>query len=123
MRHYRFTTDELPYANDGNLPLHIDPKLAWALGHPEHFPIELNTADEQLLLRVPGLGPLSIRRILRLRRDHRFDDLSQLTLLGGQTARARDFVTLGGHFFGRDQAARERHYTTRRPIVEQLMLW
>ena len=123
LRHYGFATDELPYDNTGDLPLHLDPKLAWALAHPERFPVELNTADQELLLRVPGLGPLSIRRILRLRREHRFRDPAHLRGLGGALNRARYFITLDGHFFGRDQAALARHYAPRGPIAEQLTLW
>jgi predicted DNA-binding helix-hairpin-helix protein len=123
LRHYGFTTEELPYDLGGDLPLHLDPKLAWALAHPERFPIELNTADQETLLRVPGLGPLSVRRILRLRREHRFRDPAHLKGLGGALARARDFIMLDGHFFGRDQAALARHYAPRGPLVEQLTLW
>jgi predicted DNA-binding helix-hairpin-helix protein len=123
LRHYGFTPPELPYDIAGDLPLHVDPKLAWALAHPEHFPIELNTADQEALLRVPGLGPVSIRRIVRLRREHRFRDPAHLKGLGGAAGRARDFVTLDGRFFGRDAAARERYYAPRGPVVEQLALW
>ncbi|MEO7909002.1 MAG: helix-hairpin-helix domain-containing protein, partial [Roseiflexaceae bacterium] len=123
LRHYGFAPPELPYDAAGDLPLHIDPKLAWALAHPERFPIELNTADQELLLRVPGLGPISIRRIIRLRREGRFRDPTQLKGLGGATARAQDFVTFSGRFFGRDLAARLRHYAPRGPLAEQLTLW
>jgi predicted DNA-binding helix-hairpin-helix protein len=123
LRHYGFATTELPYDARGDLPLHLDPKLAWALAHPERFPIELNSAGQEDLLRVPGLGPVSIRRILRLRRDHRFRDPAQLKGLGGAAARAQDFVTLDGRFFGRDEAARARHYAPKGPLVEQLTLW
>lgn len=123
LRHYGFATDEMPYNAQGNLPLHIDPKLAWALQHTDRFPIELNTADETQLLRVPGLGPISIRRILRLRREYRFRDPAQLKGLGGALNRARDFITLDGKFFGRDADARLRHYAKPKPIVEQLTLW
>jgi predicted DNA-binding helix-hairpin-helix protein len=123
LRHYGFTPPELPYDAAGDLPLHVDPKLAWALAHPERFPIELNTADQEMLLRVPGLGPLSIRRIVRLRREYRFRDPAHLKALGGAAARARDFITLDGHFFGRDAAALARHYAPRGPVVEQLTLW
>jgi predicted DNA-binding helix-hairpin-helix protein len=123
LRHYGFAPPELPYDPAGDLPLHIDPKLAWALAHPERFPIELNTADQEMLLRVPGLGPLSIRRIIRLRREGRFRDPAQLKGLGGAASRARDFVTFDGRFYGRDPAARMRHYAPRGPLVEQLTLW
>ncbi|MBK9713783.1 MAG: helix-hairpin-helix domain-containing protein [Kouleothrix sp.] len=123
LRNYGFSTTELPYDAAGDLPLHVDPKLAWALAHPERFPVELNTADQELLMRVPGLGPLSVRRILRLRRDHHFRDPSQLKGLGGAAQRARDFVTLEGRFFGRDETARARHYAPKGPLAEQLTLW
>ncbi len=112
-----------PYSQEGDLPLHLDPKLAWALAHPERFPIELNTADQELLLRVPGLGPLSVRRILRLRSAHRFRDPEHLKGIGGALSRARDFITLDGRFFGRNQALLLQHYAPRGPIVEQLTLW
>ncbi|HWQ13242.1 MAG TPA: helix-hairpin-helix domain-containing protein [Roseiflexaceae bacterium] len=123
LRHYGFAQAELPYGTDDNLPLHQDPKLAWALAHPERFPVEINSAGQEDLLRVPGLGPLSVRRILRLRRDGRFRDPAQLAALGAAAARARDFVTLDGRFFGRDAGARARHYAARAPIAEQLTLW
>ncbi|MEN9937036.1 MAG: hypothetical protein RLZZ387_3615 [Chloroflexota bacterium] len=123
LRHYGFGQGELPYDPGDNLPLHLDPKLAWALANPARFPVELNSADPETLLRVPGLGPLSVRRILRMRREGRFRDPSQLSALGTAAARARDFITLDGRFFGRDAAARERHYARRGPIAEQLTLW
>lgn len=122
-RFYDFRPDELPYDGQGDLPLHIDPKLAWALAHPESFPVELNYADETLLLRVPGLGPVSVRRILRLRREYRFREPEQLKILGGAASRARDFVTLDGRFFGRAAPALQHHYARRMPIAEQLTLW
>lgn len=123
VRRYGFDQHELPYDATGNLPLHIDPKLAWALVHPERFPVELNSADRDELLRVPGLGPVSVARILRLRREGRFRDLAHLAVLGGALARARDFVTLDGRFFGRNERDRLRYYDRRSPIAEQLTLW
>jgi predicted DNA-binding helix-hairpin-helix protein len=123
LRFYDFAPAELPFDPRGDLPLHLDPKLAWALAHPEQFPVELNTADETLLLRVPGLGPVSVRRILRLRREHRFREPGQLAMLGNAAARARDFVTLDGQFFGRGPVALAQHYARRAPIAEQLTLW
>jgi predicted DNA-binding helix-hairpin-helix protein len=124
LRQYGFYTAELPFDVTGNLPLHLDPKLAWALTHPNRFPVELNTAAPETLLRVPGLGPISVRRILRLRRLHPFSDPAHLASLGTQAGRARDFVTLDGRFFGRDPVALVRHYTQRGPaVVEQLTLW
>ncbi|NTU79677.1 MAG: radical SAM protein [Chloroflexales bacterium] len=122
LRQYGFAHAELPFADEGDLPLHLDPKLAWALAHHERFPVELNTAGPEELLRVPGIGPTSVQRILRLRRIHPFRDLSHLQSLGTQAAKARDFVTLEGRFFGRPRAELDRAYAPR-PIVEQLPLF
>ena len=57
LREYAFEPEELVFAKNGNLPLSRDPKLSWALAHPERFPVEAATADRGTLLRVPGLGP------------------------------------------------------------------
>jgi putative DNA modification/repair radical SAM protein len=82
IRFYGFRVEELTAPGGGNLDLMIDPKLAWALRHRESFPIDLNRASREMLLRVPGLGTRSVDRILRLRRWHklRFEDLSRLRL-------------------------------------------
>lgn len=122
LRQYGFGHAELPYDGAGDLPLHLDPKLAWALAHPERFPIELNSAAPEQLLRIPGLGPLSVQRILRLRRIHPFRELEHLRSLGTQAGKARDFVTLDGRFFGRPRAELERIYAPR-PVAEQLPLF
>lgn len=122
LRQYGFGDGELPFDDAGDLPLHLDPKLAWALANPAWFPIELNTAAPDQLLRVPGLGPLSVARILRLRRINPFRELRHLTSLSSQAARARDFVTLDGRFFGRPAAELARLYAPR-PVVDQLALF
>jgi predicted DNA-binding helix-hairpin-helix protein len=122
LRQYGFGTGELPFNSSGDLPMHLDPKLAWALAHPERFPVELNNAAPEQLLRIPGIGPVSVARILRLRCIHPFRDLEHLRSLGTQAAKARDFVTLDGRFFGRSRAELERLYAPR-PIVEQLPLF
>jgi predicted DNA-binding helix-hairpin-helix protein len=122
LRQYGFHQAEMPYDGEGDLPLHVDPKLAWALAHPERFPVELNSAGPEQLLRVPGIGPVSVERILRLRRLHTFCALDHLKALGPQASKARDFVTLDGRFFGRPRAALERAYAPR-PVAEQLTLW
>ena len=67
LRDYAFDPGELVYSRDGNLPLAKDPKLSWALAHPERFPVEASTADREALLRVPGLGPRTVDRILAVR--------------------------------------------------------
>lgn len=119
LRQYGFHQAELPYSAAGDLPLHLDPKLAWAVAHPERFPVELNSATPEQLLRVPGIGPVSVQRILRLRRIHPFREPAHLKSLGPQAGKAADFVTLDGRFYGRSRAALERHYAPR-PVAEQL---
>jgi predicted DNA-binding helix-hairpin-helix protein len=92
MRFYGFTVDDV--TEEANLPLDMDPKLAWALRHREFFPVDVNTASRPALLRVPGFGVRNVERILRVRRYRRItlDDLQKLRVPIG---RARFFVTTG----------------------------
>jgi putative DNA modification/repair radical SAM protein len=82
LRFYGFTQAEMPVGTDGNLPLEIDPKLAWALAHRALFPVDVNRAPKEMLLRVPGFGVKSVGRIIRARRHRRLrlDDLARLRL-------------------------------------------
>ncbi len=68
MRKYHFQADEIPFDQNNNLPLHADPKAIWAQQHPEYFPLNPNTASKYQLLRVPGLGPVTVNRILAARK-------------------------------------------------------
>ena len=68
MRFYGFSTDEIAAGPDGNLALDKDPKLAWALGASELFPVDVNRASKAALLRVPGFGVRNVTRILQIRR-------------------------------------------------------
>ena len=67
IRKYRFDAAEIPLDEDGNLSLTMDPKEHWARLHPESFPVAVNTANRLALLRVPGLGQITVDRILKLR--------------------------------------------------------
>ncbi|MFL6529346.1 MAG: putative DNA modification/repair radical SAM protein [Chthoniobacterales bacterium] len=80
MRFYRFKVEELTTTTAPNLDLSLDPKLAWALRNRQVFPVDLNKASREMLLRVPGLGTKSVERILKVRRWHklRVDDLPRL---------------------------------------------
>ena len=81
MRFYGFTPPEIGEATSGGmLDLAIDPKLAWALNRREQFPVNVNTADRERLLRVPGLGVKSVNRILSVRRWRtlRLEDIGRL---------------------------------------------
>jgi predicted DNA-binding helix-hairpin-helix protein len=96
LRHYGFAADEVVYGTNGNLPLGQDPKIAWALAHPERFPVEVGTATREELLRVPGIGPLTAGRIVSQRGDTVFRTLTDLRRLGVVTTRAAGFLTLRG---------------------------
>jgi predicted DNA-binding helix-hairpin-helix protein len=96
LRTYGFTPDEIAYDQDGQLPLALDPKAAWALAHPERFPVEIRSAAAEELLRVPGIGPASARRIVMTRASTSPRGLRDLRQLGVVTSRAAGFLTLGG---------------------------
>lgn len=96
-RQYGFAPDELVFDSDGNLCTDVDPKMAWARAHPEHFPVEVNRASRERLLRVPGVGPRSTRRILRARRQGRLRDIRDLRRMGAVASRAAPFILLDGH--------------------------
>ena len=83
MRFYGFAHQEIVLpGSDGMLDLEVDPKLAWALAHRQHFPVNLNRAPQEWLLRVPGLGVRSVQRLLMARRVRslRLADLQQLRI-------------------------------------------
>ena len=96
LRGYGFSSDEVVFDSAGNLPLATDPKAAWALSHPERFPIEIRTASREELLRVPGFGPATARRITEERTQTTIRHLRDLRKLGAVTARAAGFITIGG---------------------------
>jgi len=95
-RQYGFTFDELIFDKEGNLPRQADPKRAWAMAHPEFFPIEVSTASREQLLRVPGIGPRSAGRILRWRQESKVRTLSDLNKAGAVIQWAAPFVLLNG---------------------------
>jgi predicted DNA-binding helix-hairpin-helix protein len=81
MRFYRFAADEIVTGADGLLDLQIDPKLAWALAHRATFPVDVNRAERELLLRVPGLGVKAVDRIVAARRQRTLglEDVARVT--------------------------------------------
>lgn len=68
MRKYGFQEEDFSFESDGNLSLTTDPKELWARNHPEFFPVNVNRASRNDLLRVPGLGPMTVRNILASRK-------------------------------------------------------
>ncbi len=93
MRFYGFAPKEVQSATDeqGMLPLDIDPKLAWALKFRDSFPVDVNRAPKEMLLRVPGLGSKAVERILLSRRWRKLglDDVARVTL---SIAKVRPFI-------------------------------
>ncbi|MEN4013264.1 MAG: helix-hairpin-helix domain-containing protein [Bellilinea sp.] len=96
LRNYHFSPHEFNYTKSGNLPLDIDPKKAWAQSHLLYQPVELNKAEFNLLLRVPGIGPKAARRIVEYRRSHSIKTLGDLKFIGVSPERAAPFVLLNG---------------------------
>jgi predicted DNA-binding helix-hairpin-helix protein len=96
LRVYGFDIAEIPFQKDGSLSLAKDPKTAWAEVHPELFPLEIDTASEAQLRRVPGIGPVSARRLIEARRQGSIRSLETLRRLGASDQHAAPFVLLGG---------------------------
>ncbi|NDV68522.1 putative DNA modification/repair radical SAM protein [Dysgonomonas sp. 25] len=92
MRFYEFRADEIVDDAYPNLDLEIDPKLAWALRHPESFPVDINRADYSLILRVPGIGVKSAKLIVTSRRYGKLN-ASQLKKMGIVMKKAQYFIT------------------------------
>lgn len=94
LRFYGFDLDEIASATrGGHLDLEVDPKLAWALANRHLFPVDVNRAEREVLLRVPGLGTKTVARVLAARRHRtlRYDDLRRM---GAGLKQARPFITL-----------------------------
>ena len=95
LRFYHFQADELLSEERPDFNVWLDPKCDWALRHLEQFPVEINRASYQALLRVPGIGYLSARRIVAARRTNRLD-FADLKKIGVVLKRAIYFVTCNG---------------------------
>jgi predicted DNA-binding helix-hairpin-helix protein len=92
LRFYHFKVEEIVDDLHPNLELELDPKLAWALRHPEAFPVDINTADYEWLLRVPGLGTKSAWLIVNARRACRLTS-EHLRKMGVVMKKAKYFIT------------------------------
>lgn len=93
LRQYRFDAAELVFDDQGNFSLACDPKEMWAQRHPEFFPVRIQTADREALLRVPGLGPVSVARILALRRNERITSLAHAGIRGATCSKATGYCS------------------------------
>ena len=97
LRDYRWDVEELPFLRDGNLRTDMDPKQAWAEDNLVHQPVEIMSAERELLLRVPGIGPVSADAIIRARRRGRLSELLHLKKLGIRSPhKMANYVLLDG---------------------------
>ncbi|MCL2183675.1 MAG: helix-hairpin-helix domain-containing protein [Chitinispirillia bacterium] len=92
-RQYGFCEDDIAFDGQGRLFTDRDPKLVWAESHPERFPVDVNRADLTTLLKVPGIGPLTAKRIVRMRKGGaRISSADGLPLKGKRLAQARQYL-------------------------------
>ena len=119
MRFYGFEHHEIvpAAAGSGMLALDVDPKLAWALAHRERFPVDLDRAPKELLLRVPGLGVKSVERILAARRVRRLR-IADLGRLRVPLKKVLPFVVLVDHRPTRSLDAADLGARLREPAVQ-----
>ena len=97
LRDYQWEVEDLPFQQDSNLPLDVDPKRAYAEQHLRHNPIEINTAERFQLMRLPNIGPKGADAIIRARRHTRLTDLSQLRKLNIRAPeQAAPYILLDG---------------------------
>jgi predicted DNA-binding helix-hairpin-helix protein len=97
LRYYGFSVAEIAAGGqDGMLDLDVDPKLAWALKHRDRFPVDVNSAEREMLLRVPGLGKRAVDKIVAARRHAalRLDDIARLS---AGVKRTRAFLITADH--------------------------
>ena len=119
LRNYGYTVDEI--LPSGNLDLAVDPKLAYALAHPEEFPVDIERAPRERLLRIPGVGTRNVARLLTLRRRQRVR-YRDLRVLGCDLTRAAPFVITTDHRPA-SQAAELALARARARVPRQASLW
>ena len=111
LRFYGFAAKELLSEEKPNFNVYLDPKCDWAIRHLEYFPVEINRAGYEMLLRVPGIGVKSAQRIMRARRSAKLD-FGQLKRIGVVLKRAHYFITCNGKMLYHTKI--EEDYITRR---------
>jgi predicted DNA-binding helix-hairpin-helix protein len=92
LRKYGFRESDIIFDQSGNLSLSIDPKESWALRHPEMFPVNVNRTSRLSLLRVPGLGPVTVKRILKHRRAARIRCIEDVGKVGARLEKAKKYL-------------------------------
>lgn len=119
-RNYGFLLKDLTFDSSGNLPVEVDPKWAFALSHPELYPLDVNLATMKDLLKIPGIGPRSAKRIVALRREHPFRSPDELSRVGIVMKRALPFILIHGRRFS---TLKPVQLTEQRQIYSQPALW
>ncbi len=92
LRKYGFVESDIIFEKNGNLSLKVDPKEAWAQRYPEYFPVDVNRALKFELLRVPGLGPVTVKRILERRKQARLRRIEDVGKVGVRLKKARKYL-------------------------------
>jgi Predicted DNA-binding protein with the Helix-hairpin-helix motif len=92
IRQYGFSRDDMVFDEAGKLSLADDPKKTWADAHPEFFPLNVGKAERWQLLRVPGLGPITVNRIIKERREDRVQDLAAVKVTGKRATLAASYL-------------------------------
>jgi predicted DNA-binding helix-hairpin-helix protein len=92
LRKYGFEESDIVFGQSGNLSLSTDPKEAWAKSHPERFPVHVNRASKFELLRVPGLGPVTVKRILERRKTARLTHIEDIGRVGVRLVKAGEYL-------------------------------
>jgi predicted DNA-binding helix-hairpin-helix protein len=93
LRKYAFTESDIIFEKDGNLSLSSDPKKTWAINHPDYFPVNINKASQFSLLRVPGLGPVTVNRILERRKQNHLSTIEDVGKVGARLQIAKKYLT------------------------------
>ncbi len=93
VRKYGFAESDVIFEENGNLSLAIDPKEAWARKHPDYYPVDINRAPRLDLLRVPGLGPVTVKQILERRRQSRIRSIEDVGKVGVRLGTATKYLS------------------------------
>lgn len=92
-RRYGFSESDIIFGPNGDLSLAVDPKETWAQSHPEYFPVNANNASRLSLLRVPGLGPVTVKRIMQRRKQGRIKSIEDVGKVGARLAKANHYLS------------------------------
>jgi predicted DNA-binding helix-hairpin-helix protein len=94
MRQYGFKGNDIPVDGNNNLRLDKDPKQVWADSHPEFYPLRINKSDKEELLRVPGMGPVTVDRILKVRSEGKISRIENLGIKGKRLEKVKSYVVV-----------------------------